>query len=154
MLSYSAGCPDLGSHAPMQLYASCCTRKGLGVLIIGPSGSGKSSLLLRLLNHGFRLVADDQVILAGLDAFASPTLAGILEVRGLGLTRLAFLRTTRLALVVEFGTEERLPTPRTHSKTGLPILSLRPHCPYGAERVSLALRVAAGRGTQVFGAFV
>lgn len=138
----------------MQLHASCCARKGLGVLIVGSSGSGKSSLLLRLLDHGFGLVADDQVMLAGLNACAPPVLAGILEVRGLGLTRMAYLRTTRLALVVELGTEERLPTRGTHPKTGLPTLSLRPHCPYGPERVSLALRVAAGRATQVFGAFV
>lgn len=138
----------------MQLHASCCARKGLGVLIIGPSGSGKSSLLLRLLDRGFGLVADDQVVLAGLDACAPSVLAGLLEVRGLGLTRLAFLRTTRLALVIELGTEERLPTPRTHPRTGLPSLVLRPHCPYGPERVSLALNIVAGRATQVFGAFV
>ena len=138
----------------MPLHASCCARKGLGVLIVGPPGSGKSSLVLRLLDLGFGLVADDQVVLAGLDAQAPPVLAGILEVRGLGLTRLPFMRTTRLALVVELGTEERLPAPRPHSMTGLPTLSLHPHSPYGPERVSLALRVAAGRATQVFGAFV
>lgn len=137
----------------MQLHASCCARNGRGVLIVGPPGSGKSSLLLRLLGHGFGLVADDQVVLNGLDAHAPPALAGILEVRGAGLMRLAFLRATRLALVVELGVEERLPERRADPCMGLPILSLRPHCHMSPERVSLGLRVAAGRQQQVFGAF-
>lgn len=137
----------------MQLHASCCARKGQGVLIAGPSGSGKSSLLLCLLAHGFRLVADDRVVLHGLDACAPPALAGILEVRGAGLVRMAFVRTARLALVVELGREERLPEPKACPVTGLPTLPLRPHCPLSPHRISLALRVAAGRQTQVIGAF-
>ena len=137
----------------MQLHASCCARNGKGVLIAGPPGSGKSSLLLLLLGHGFRLVADDRVVVDGLEACAPPALAGILEVRGVGLVRMAFVRTARLVLVIELGREERLPEPGTCRRTGLPMMHLRPHCPLSAHRVSLALRTAAGRQTQVFGAF-
>ena len=137
----------------MQLHASCCARNGRGVLIAGPPGSGKSSLLLRLLGHGFRLVADDRVVVNGLEACAPPALAGILEVRGVGLVRMAFMRTVRLTLVIQLDKEERLPEPGTCRRTGLPMVHLRPHCPLSPHRISLALRIAAGCQTQVFGAF-
>ena len=42
-----------------------------GALITGPSGSGKSDLALRCLEHGFRLVADDRVLLSGPQAASS-----------------------------------------------------------------------------------
>ena len=54
-----------------------------GVLLLGPSGSGKSDLALRLIDQGARLVADDQVVLsrngARLIANAPPALAGKID---------------------------------------------------------------------------
>lgn len=129
----------------MQLHASCCARNGRGLLITGPSGSGKSSLVLRLVRQGFALVADDQVVLEGVVGRAPHALAGILEVRGVGLMRLAYLRRASLALVVALGEERRLPDGGTHPGTGLPMVLLRPHCPSLPERAALALRAAAGR---------
>ena len=41
-------------------HASTVARDGRAVMILGPSGSGKSDLALRLFDHGFRLVSDDQ----------------------------------------------------------------------------------------------
>jgi hypothetical protein len=50
----------------MRFHASCAARMGEGgfdaVLLLGTSGSGKSDLLLRLIDRGWALVADDQVI--------------------------------------------------------------------------------------------
>lgn len=129
----------------MQLHASCCARSGRGLLITGPSGSGKSSLVLRLVRQGFALVADDRVVLDGTVGRAPQALAGILEVRGVGLMRLAYLRCAPLALVVVLDGEERLPDRRLHAPTGLPLLSLRPHCPSLPERVCAGLRAVAGR---------
>lgn len=123
----------------MQLHASCCARNGRGLLITGPSGSGKSSLVLRLLQRGFALVADDRVVLDGAVGSAPPALAGILEVRGVGLMRLAYLRRASLALVVALVEGPRLPDRATHLGTGLPMVSLPPHCPSLPERVILAL---------------
>ena len=69
----------------MLMHASCAGREDKGILLTGPPGSGKSDLLLRLLDRGFMLVADDQVDI-GADglARAPDSLAGLLEVAGLG----------------------------------------------------------------------
>ena len=62
---------------------------GRAVMIVGPSGSGKSDLALRLLDRGFRLVSDDQTIVrrdgGRLLASAPPSIAGKLEIRGIGI---------------------------------------------------------------------
>lgn len=101
---------------------------GWGVLLRGPPGSGKSSLALRLIDEqGFglgtkplqaRLVADDQFGIfkteAGLVARAPDTLAGLLEIRGLGLVKLAYRAEAVLKLVVDLSpaaTLTRMPEP-------------------------------------------
>ena len=60
-----------------------------GVLILGPSGVGKSSLALRLMALGARLVADDGVALTvqagALIARAPAPIAGLIEARGAGI---------------------------------------------------------------------
>src|SRR6185312_5274243 len=107
----------------MQIHGSCASRLGNGVLLVGPPGSGKSDLILRLLGRGFALVADDRVEIADGIASAPPALAGLLEVRGLGIFRLAFVASTRLALVAELGVfDPRLPTPSTDTRFGLPLV--------------------------------
>lgn len=78
---------------------------GDGVLLRGPSGCGKSDLALRLIDGGARLVADDQteLRLSGSDVIASPpsTIAGQLEVRGVGIVRVPFIGRAPLRLVVD-----------------------------------------------------
>ena len=63
---------------------------GLGVLLTGPSGIGKSVLALELLARGHALVADDAVEIrrgatGRLTGQAPPLLRGFIEVRGLGI---------------------------------------------------------------------
>ena len=130
------------------------SRDGDGVLLIGPSGSGKSDLALRLLGRGFSLVADDRVDIE--DGVAAPpaALAGLLEVRGLGIVRLPYAATARLALVAELGpAADRLPEPGRHAGLGLPLIRLDPAAASAPERVALALDCALGRVSQVAGAF-
>src|SRR5881396_1814161 len=71
------------------VHASTVATDGRAVVILGPSGSGKSDLALRLLDRGFTLVSDDQTIVkkdgARLLASAPPTTAGKLEIRGIGI---------------------------------------------------------------------
>jgi len=87
------------------VHGTCVDINGIGVLIIGPSGSGKSDLALRLLDDGARLVADDYLWIeasgAELVASVPETIAGMLEVRGLGIVRHSFRDTCVVRLCVE-----------------------------------------------------
>ncbi len=118
--------------------------------MLGPPGSGKSDLVLRLLDRGFALVADDQVEIE--DGLARPParLAGLLEVRGLGILRLPYLEEARLSLAVSAGVAERLPEPRTH--LGVPLIVLDPLQASAPARVERALDCVEG-AAMVAGAF-
>ncbi len=141
-------------RAGRQVHGSCVSRDGDGVLLIGPSGSGKSDLALRLLGRGFSLVADDRVDIADGIAAPPPALAGLLEVRGLGIVRLPYAATARLALVAELGAAaERLPAPGRHAGLGLPLIRLDPARRLRPRKIALALDCALGRVSQVSGAF-
>jgi len=83
-------------------------------LITGPSGSGKSDLTLRLLDRGFTLVSDDQTVVKRLGdrliASAPPSIAGKLEIRGIGIVEMEAVTDVPVALIVELTSEiQRLP---------------------------------------------
>jgi HPr kinase/phosphorylase len=138
----------------MQIHGSCASRGGGGVLLIGPPGAGKSDLLLRLLARGFDLVADDRVDIVGGVAYPVPALAGLLEVRGLGIVRLPYISSARLALAVELASPAaRLPSPARHDALDLPLTVIDPQAASAPERVAMALDCALGRVAQVAGAF-
>lgn len=125
---------------------------GIGVLLRGPPGSGKSDLALRLIGAGARLVADDQVEIrragdgltaAALIAAAPPAIAGLLEVRGLGPVRLAAAGTAPLGLVIDLvgaAAVDRLPPPATAEYQGvaLPLYRLAPFEASAPDKVRLA----------------
>ena len=77
------------AEVPHRLHASAVALDETGLLILGKSGAGKSSLALQLIALGARLVADDQVLLTrkdgGLLMTAPPQLEGRIEARGLGI---------------------------------------------------------------------
>jgi HPr kinase/phosphorylase len=138
---------DDASPAELWLHASCVELAGTGVVLLGPSGSGKSDLALRLIDCGARLVADDQLAVAreGACLFGrpAPRLAGLLEVRGLGIVRLRHGARSRLGLVVDLDpgrAAERLPEPACHRLLGiaLPCLHLDPRTPSACAKVRLA----------------
>lgn len=138
----------------MQVHASCAARDGDGVLLLGAPGAGKSDMVLRLLDHGFVLVADDRVEISDGCARPADGLAGLLEVRGLGIFRLSHLPQARLRLVVSLGpVAARLPEPARHAATGLPLVTVDPARASAARAVALALDGALGRVAQVAGAF-
>jgi HPr kinase/phosphorylase len=145
----------------MQLHASCAARDAHGVLLLGPSGSGKSDLLLRLLDRGFALVADDRVDVEAGTAKVPDALAGLLEIRGLGILRLPYIPEARVALAVVLGPGgrtgehdgERLPDPQRDPYLGVPSVRLDPWAASAPLRVSLALDCALGLVSQVAGAF-
>jgi len=134
------------------MHGSCVSRNGEAVLLIGPPGSGKSDLALRLLAQGFELVADDQVEVA--DGAVSPpeAIAGLLEVRGLGIVHLPHCAPAHLALVVELGAlGERLPQPLRHAELGVPVIYIDAASASAPQRVTLALDCALGRVRQIAG---
>jgi serine kinase of HPr protein (carbohydrate metabolism regulator) len=116
-----------------------------GALIEGPSGCGKSDLALRCLDLGFRLVADDRVELwaseGRLYGAAPPALAGLLEVRGEGVVRVAALPLAEVVLVAQAGQPERAPDPDTTEIAGiaLPRLMFSLTEPSAAAKLSRAL---------------
>jgi HPr kinase/phosphorylase len=138
----------------MQIHGSCASRDGAGVLVLGPAGSGKSDLVLRLLDRGFDLVADDRVEIDQGMARPPASLAGLIEVRGLGLLRLPHVPEARLALVVDVSvTMKRLPSPARHAALDLPLIAVDPAAASAPQRVALALDCALGRVGQIAGAF-
>ena len=138
----------------MQIHGSCVSRDGDGILLIGPPGAGKSDLLLRLLARGFELVADDRVDVVEGIARPAPALAGLLEVRGLGIVRLPHVASARLALAVVLAAcAERMPAPTRYEAFDLPQVTIDPRAASAPERVALALDCALRRVTQVAGAF-
>lgn len=122
----------------MIVHAGCIaawTREGWrGAIIEGPSGSGKSDLALRLLDEGFRLVADDRTRLwrseGRLFGAAPETLAGLLEARGVGILGEPALAMAEVMLKVVClppgAAPDRLPDPEAEPVLGqpLPVLKL------------------------------
>lgn len=119
----------------MLVHATTLDIAGLGVLILGASGAGKSDLALRVIADGALLVADDQtwVDLRGdaLWARAPAKIAGLIEARGVGIVAVAIKQATRLALAVQLTpTPERMPERRSWSFPGsavaIPLVELNP----------------------------
>ena len=100
----------------MLAHGTCISVAGIGVLLRGPSGSGKSDLALRLLNRRgihILLVADDQVCLNRRDdelwATAPQEITNRIEVRGVGLVAVENVAEVRLRLVLDLCSLECIP---------------------------------------------
>ena len=110
-----------------------------GVLILGASGRGKSTLALQLMGMGCALVSDDRTALAARDGVvvaASPKrIRGRIEARGVGILKADPLPVARIVLLVDLDeTEERrLPPERMRDLLGvaLPVVHRveSPHFP-------------------------
>jgi HPr kinase/phosphorylase len=138
------------------IHATTVAIGGRAVLLRGPSGSGKSDLALRLIDAGARLVADDQSELwreGGAVLVRAPSsIAGLIEVRGIGILRLDPLPVARLALVADVvpsETVERLPDQTTEIFFGvaIPLVALAPFEASAAAKLRFALTAANGDGS-------
>jgi len=129
------------------VHASTVAIEGRAVLITGPSGSGKSDLTLRLLDRGFALVSDDQTIVRRdgdrLLASPPPTIAGKLEIRGIGIVDMATLTDQPIALIVELTSDiQRLPDDNRERPilgVNLPFVSIDAMAASAPSKVALAL---------------
>ncbi len=136
----------------MTLHATAVSIGGRAVLLTGPSGSGKSDLALRLIDRGAVLVADDRVGLTrdGDTVLAAPpaTIAGLIEVRGVGIVAVPHVAGIAVALVVDLAApRDRLPEPATRALCGVavPVVALDPFAASAALKVERALAAFGGR---------
>ncbi len=109
-----ATCIVLAAAAPAPSLAAA------GVLLLGDSGAGKSDLALRLIDRGARLVSDDRTNLyvedGRLHARAPAALAGLIEIRGLGIVALPCEASAQIALAAQLATDvPRMPLPQTYA---------------------------------------
>jgi len=134
------------SASPHQ--ATCVAVNGRGILIDGPPGSGKSSLALALIDRGAALVGDDGVLLerrgGRLWALPAPAIAGLLEIRNVGLAKMP-AAPAPVALLVRL---DRAAPRHVEAAEGialhgtvLPLIRLWPDTPALALRVEWALRM-------------
>lgn len=121
------------------------------VLLVGPPGSGKSDLALRLIDRGATLIADDRVALTAdgsrLLAAPPPSIAGLIEVRGVGIVAVRHVSGVPVALVVDLAASpDRLPEATTRDVFGhaIPVIGLDPYDASAALKVERAL-TAFGR---------
>jgi HPr kinase/phosphorylase len=119
--------PEPGSY----LYGSAVAVGEHALLIIGASGTGKTTLALEMIALGAALIADDRVSLqldeansggAGtLRLSAPPSISGLVEVRGFGLLRFAARSRVALKLIADLdhAEPERLPRRRERVLSGI-----------------------------------
>jgi serine kinase of HPr protein (carbohydrate metabolism regulator) len=129
------------------IHASSVAVEGRAILISGPSGSGKSDLALRLLDRGFTLVSDDQTIVRRdgdrLIASAPATIAGKLEIRGIGIVELDHVEDSPVGLIVELTSDiQRLPDDsreRPILGVSIPLITIDAMTASAPSKVALAL---------------
>lgn len=146
---------------PKNIHATCIrvaaagksfgTPPSAGVLLLGKSGAGKSDLALRLIARGARLVSDDRTDLSlvrgRLVASAPKAIAGLLEVRGVGIVKMARPQPTAVSLVVDLsGKAQRLPEDRRYrppfeidDTACPPLISLDPFEAAAPEKILIAV---------------
>jgi HPr kinase/phosphorylase len=129
-----------------RVHATTVAIGGRGVMIVGPSGSGKSDLALRLIDRGAILVSDDytECTAAGGTVVASPpaTISGRIEVRGIGIVDVPHQATVTVALVVRLGGDVvRLPERSAEAVVGidLPVIALTAFEASSPIKVEIAL---------------
>ncbi|WP_078059418.1 HPr kinase/phosphorylase [Tropicimonas marinistellae] len=129
------------------LHASCVAVDGRALLVLGASGSGKSTVALDLISLGATLVADDRTVVrsdtSGLIVSPPSPIAGRIEARNVGLLRLPYCAEAELVLALDLDrTEEhRLPPRRETTILGQTVTLLyRPPAVHFASALLHCLR--------------
>ena len=125
-----------------------------GVLIEGASGAGKSDLALRALAEGWRLVADDRVVVwrSGGRVYgrAPERLRGLVEGRGAGMLAAAIVPAAEIVLaVVQAASPERMPERATRTVAGVAVRSLALNLLEGSALAKLTLTFRGDAASQL-----
>ncbi len=137
----------------VRVHATCVAVDGNSVLLRGPPGCGKSDLALRLIDSGARLIADDQtelrLIADHLEARAPSKIAGLLEVRGVGVMPTNNLPAAPLSAVIDLVASdavERVPEAErcVYLGVSVPLFRLSAFEASAPAKVRLAVKVATG----------
>lgn len=113
--------------ANQRLHGTSVELAGQGILIVGPSGSGKSSLARDLIVLGASLIADDQTVLTQdgttITLSRPPSLPAGLELRRIGIVACPCVASAPLRVVVDLGKAEhdRLPPEREYVVFGVKV---------------------------------
>jgi HPr kinase/phosphorylase len=135
------------------IHATTVAIDGRAIVLRGPSGSGKSDLALRLIVDGADLVADDRTELTARDgaliATSPPKIAGVLEVRGVGVLSLPHRDGVPVALLADLDVNQpppRLPTPDWETLNGIAVarIGLAPFEASASAKLRMALRHGVG----------
>lgn len=133
----------------MLVHATAVAINGKAILLRGPPGAGKSDLALRLIDAGANLIADDQAELRksgnGVYVRAPAAIAGLIEVRGVGILRLPELDEAPLAMCVDLLPPpeiERLPERRFEEVLGVavPLIAVSAFEASATAKLRFALR--------------
>lgn len=97
-----------------QIHATAVAIDKHGIMIVGPSGSGKSDLAIRLIDRGARLISDDQVLASRQENIvilnAPASIAGKIELHSVGIFDIPFVSDIRLVMIVHLTHDaERFP---------------------------------------------
>jgi HPr kinase/phosphorylase len=107
----------------MGFHATTVRVGGKGVMIIGPSGSGKSGLALQLIGLGAQLISDDysriEIRNARPFALAPERLQGVIEARGVGLINVPWVDDGPIDLVVDMEKAEPQRLPHSSQMTAV-----------------------------------
>lgn len=140
---------EIKAENSKQIHGTCISINDIALVFIGPPGSGKSDLALRLIDQGANLIADDRIDIFAknkkLIAKPPKQITGLLEIRGLGIVKINYKPLGIISLIFRMtssGDIERLPKIKNWSMHGiiLPLFPLDPFSASACAKVRIAIR--------------
>ncbi|MBF91295.1 MAG: hypothetical protein CMP34_00640 [Rickettsiales bacterium] len=128
-------------------HATSVVIDSFGLMILGPTGIGKSDLALRLIDNGATLITDDITICKKVNnkvlLFSPNKTKGLLEVREVGIINVPYVENINLVMIIDLlkTNNKRIPERKFKKIFGLkfPVLSLNGKTPSSVIKVKVKL---------------